>query len=73
MAAYHGQEAVALLPLECEDVDTDSRNIYGHTTLLLAEWYGSEAMVRLLIEFKGVSEESKDRHNRTLLSWAEEK
>jgi ankyrin repeat protein len=54
------------LLLERKDVDIDSKNIYGHTALSLAELYGHEALVRLLLEFKGVNANTEGHDSRTL-------
>jgi ankyrin repeat protein len=71
-AARAGHEAVVrLVLLETGQVDVESKDNFGRTSLSLAAENGNEAIVRLLLKTGQVNLESKDRvYGQTPLSWA---
>jgi ankyrin repeat protein len=73
IACSRGNEAVARLLLNCNDVQADSRDpVYGRTPLSFAAEGGHEAVVRLLLDRNDVQADSRDGGDRTPLSFAAE-
>lgn len=66
-AASSGNEAVARLLLERDDVDVNSKDKEGQAPLWGAARYGHEAVARLLLEREDVDVNSKDMYEQTPL------
>ena len=58
------------LLLEQEDMDVNSKDECGYTSLTLAAANGHEAVVRLLLEQEDVDINAQDSNGYTALSWA---